>query len=60
MRERLDLDCPSQRVKKVAQQLYREGIVIEAGSLLLHMQDFHSGIATMNDAVGYIGRLFSK
>ena len=60
VRERLDLDCPSQRVKRVAKQLYEEGFIIEAGSVVIHMQDFHSGVQTMNDAIGYIGRLFSK
>ena len=60
VRERLDLYCPSQRVQRVAKQLYEEGFLIEAGSVVLRMQDFHSGLQTMNDAIGYIGRLFTK
>ncbi len=44
----LSLDSPSLRVRRVAQQLYEEGLVVDAGSLLLKLQDFHP---TLNAAV---------
>ena len=57
---KLDAECLSARVKKVAHQLYEEGFVIEAGSLLLKLQDFHSTIASLNTAVAYSRKLFSS
>ncbi|XP_064390924.1 NBAS subunit of NRZ tethering complex-like isoform X2 [Halichondria panicea] len=58
--KKLSLDCPSLRVKRVAQQLYEEGLVVDAGSLLLKLQDFHPTVSTLNGAVTFIRKLFSN
>lgn len=58
--ERLSLNSPSHRVRKLTQLLYEEGLLLEAGSLLLVMQEFHDGIKTMNDAVRCAQRLIPK
>ena len=57
---KLSLDCPSLRVKRVAQQLYEEGLVVDAGSLLIKLQDFHPTVSTLNGAVTFIRKLFSN
>ncbi len=56
LKDKLNVDCLSARVKKIAHQLYKEGLVIDAGSLLAQLQDFRVGVGTLNDAIGYVQR----
>ncbi len=55
---KLCFDSPAVRVKRVAHQLYKEGLVLEAGSLLLKLQAFHPTVSTLNGAVAYARKLF--
>ena len=48
------------RVRRVAQQLYEEGLVVDAGSLLLKLQDFHPTVSTLNAAVVTFANYFQS
>ena len=48
------------RVKKVAQQLYDGGYVMEAGAILVSSQSFHSAVSTLSDSLAYVTAMFSK
>ena len=56
--EKLALTSPAEHVRKVAKQLYSAGLKIEAGSLLLSAQAFHTGLQTVNSAVAFLSRMF--
>ncbi len=55
---KLSVDSLAVRVKGVAHQLYKEGLVLDAGSLLFKLQAFHPTISTFNGAVAYAHKLF--
>ena len=49
--EELCLDCPSKRLAKVACQLHKAGLHVEAGSLFCRAQVIHPGLLSVNSAL---------
>ena len=44
----------------VAKQLRDGGLIMEAGSLVLSAQQFHPTLMALNNAVSFVGKLFSN
>ena len=60
LEETLHLDNPAKRVMLVAKQLRDGGLIMEAGSLVLSAQQFHPTLMALNNAVSFVGKLFSN
>ena len=57
--ERLFFHDKAKRLKNVAHQLYDGGFIMEAGTLVISAQSFHSEVSTLSDSLAFIKGLFS-